>query len=123
MKYSKVIMIKFKPPTKIEIKESTRGGYGCFVTEPIKKGEVIEICKVIPARVKNYSWLDLRIFKPVLALGYGSLYNHSDTPNVSRDNFMDELFIFKSLTDIGVGEELLVNYGDSYWKNKKGKII
>jgi len=32
-------------------------------------------------------------------------------------------FIFKSLTDIGVGEELLVNYGDSYWKNKKGKII
>lgn len=36
-------MIKFKPPTKIEIKESTRGGYGCFVTEPIKKVKLFNL--------------------------------------------------------------------------------
>ena len=42
--------MKYKPPTKIEIKKSSRGGHGCFATELIKKDEVVEICKVLPIR-------------------------------------------------------------------------
>ena len=117
----------YKPPTKIEIKESSRGGHGCFATELIKKDEIVEICKVLPIRgaqvFTDYAWLDTRTMRRVLALGYGSLYNHSFEPNIQRHSHGDEFFKFIALRDIEEGEEILVSYGKGYWHNNKIKPI
>lgn len=118
-------MKPFKPPTKIEIKESSFGGQGCFATELIKKDEVIEICKVLQIRsfhaLIDYAWFDTRVMTRVLALGYGSLYNHSFEPNIQRILYEDVFFKFKALRDIQKGEEVLVNYGKQYWHGNKIK--
>lgn len=120
-------MKPFKPPTKIEIKESSRGGHGCFATELIKKDEVVEICKVLPIGhghlFKDYAWLDTRTMRRVVALGCGSLYNHSFEPNIQRHYHEDVFFKFIALRDIKEGEEVLVSYGKSYWHNNKIKPI
>ena len=46
-----------------------------------------------------------------LALGYGSLYNHSSEPNCIYWTIKDEGVIeFVALVDIQAGEEIRVNY-------------
>lgn len=46
-----------------------------------------------------------------LALGYGSLYNHSSKPNCIYWTIKDEGVIeFVALVDIQAGEEIRVNY-------------
>lgn len=44
-----------------------------------------------------------------LALGFGSLYNHSFTPNATTLETADELVI-TALRDIDPGEEIFINY-------------
>lgn len=44
-----------------------------------------------------------------LALGYGSLYNHSYRPNAETLETADELVI-TALRDIQPGEEIFINY-------------
>lgn len=48
-----------------------------------------------------------------LALGYGSLYNHSYTPNATYE-FREELMAidFLALREIGPGEEITINYNN-----------
>jgi uncharacterized protein len=48
-----------------------------------------------------------------IALGYGSLYNHSYTPN-ARYEFRDaeECLEFIALRDIKLGEEITINYNN-----------
>lgn len=56
-----------------------------------------------------------------LALGMGSLFNHSDTPNIEWDfNEENQLILFYTLREIKQNEELTINYGwDDYpWKSK-----
>jgi SET domain-containing protein len=46
-----------------------------------------------------------------IALGYGSLYNHSEEPNVEWDrDFERKLFVFTALKDVEPGEELTIDY-------------
>ncbi len=45
-----------------------------------------------------------------LALGYGSLYNHSFHPNARYDDRGQQTKVFTSLRDIESGEEITVNY-------------
>jgi len=45
-----------------------------------------------------------------LALGYGSLYNHSYAPNARYDDEGQRTKIFTALRDIEAGEEITVNY-------------
>ena len=45
-----------------------------------------------------------------LALGYGSLYNHSYRPNARYDDIGQLTKIFTALRDIPPGEEITVNY-------------
>lgn len=44
-----------------------------------------------------------------LALGYGSLYNHSYDPNATTVETDDELVI-TAVRDIAAGEEIFINY-------------
>src|SRR5690242_8740348 len=74
----------------IIIKNTEKYGRGIFATRNIKKGEYIEIAPVIV--IPYAEWKPMRgsilsnyIFRwdedKAIALGYGSLYNHSYTPN------------------------------------------
>jgi uncharacterized protein len=45
-----------------------------------------------------------------VALGYGSLYNHSYQPNARYDDEKGQIKVFTAIRDIPLGEEIVVNY-------------
>jgi SET domain-containing protein len=45
-----------------------------------------------------------------VALGYGSLYNHSYTPNARYDDESPQIKIFTAIREIAAGEEITINY-------------
>ncbi len=120
------------PPTKIYVAKSRIHGLGVFASEDIQEGEVFEITHIIDVvkskqeDLKHQFLYDYRfaynvngkIEKLVLALGYGSLYNHSSMPNANwRLNTELDMFEFFSVRDIKPGEEILICYGTGeYWK-------
>lgn len=94
---------------------------GIIAEENIKKGQIIERCPVIvytyeeaeiirPTLIEQYSfaWDDTH---EGMVLGYGSLYNHSYTPNVEVDfDYPNVEAFYTALCDIRAGEELFINY-------------
>ncbi len=113
----------------IVVKDTGKYGRGIYATRDIKKDELIEVSPVIVS--PHDEWKDLK--KTVLfyycfywgdddtaiALGLGSLFNHSYTPNLTFKNNEENLSIdFYALHDIKEGEELTINYhGDPDNKN------
>jgi len=45
-----------------------------------------------------------------LALGYGSLYNHSYQPNARYDDPGGQSMVFTAIEDIAPGDEITINY-------------
>ena len=96
--------------------------YGMYCTEDILRDSVIEICPIIiipgeQAReiVRGYVlyeyYFEWKKESIAIALGYGSLYNHSEKPNaIFEPDYKSHYIIFKSLKDIPSGEEILVDY-------------
>lgn len=105
------------------IVESDQKGRAVFTATDITKGSIIEICPIIilsevdtqrihSTKLHDYyfQW-DAEQKTSAIALGYGSLYNHSEKPNadfelVKGDN---EIHIF-AIKDIAAGEEVLIDY-------------
>lgn len=100
-------------------------GRGVVADRPFHAGETIERppVLVIPAseaplirdtRLAHYyfEWGD-DCKQAAIALGYGSLYNHSYTPN-ARYEFREteERLEFIALRDIEPGEEITINYNN-----------
>jgi len=118
-------MITLLPSNKIYISESIiRGaGRGVFASKEIKNNEIIEICPVIEIKeteiqllrrteLKNYYflWRD-NLNQVVIALGFGSIYNHSYNPNATYiKNFKDKVIEFKAIKKIKKDSEITVNY-------------
>ena len=110
----------FTHSDSIEVKRIKGKGRGVFARRPIRKGEVIETVPVIVLSAEDYEegvsgtvlahygfeWGRGRM---ALALGYGSLYNHSYRPN-ARYNDVGRTKVFLALRDIAAGEEVTVNY-------------
>lgn len=114
-----------KPPTKIVLKKSEIHGYGVFASQKIMKDEIIEECLFLSFPHKNTEkipvFYDYTFCFPrdenwhthALVTGFGSYYNHSENPNTDWYTKNDEgVFVFHSLKDIEVGEELLINYAN-----------
>jgi uncharacterized protein len=107
-----------KQSAAIEVKRIKGKGRGVFARRLILKGEVIERVPVIvlPAEeVVSGTTLANYAFKwgrgqAALALGYGSLYNHSDRPNARYWDVGPQTKEFTALRDIEPGEEITVNY-------------
>ena len=122
--------------TKIEVKQSPIHGWGVFATEDIEKGELIEECPLVflptPRGETNYCLVDYTFVWPksddwtnfVVALGYGSVYNHSDTPNATwEDNLENKTFKFIATQYIKKGDEIFTYYGgSSYWSDGRTHV-
>ena len=111
----------FTQSDAIEVKRVKGKGRGVFARRPIRRGEVIERVPVLVlpvAEVKNAAnWTGLARYcfhwgegTLALALGYGSLYNHSYHPNACYDDAGGPTKVFTALRDIEPGEEITVNY-------------
>lgn len=117
--------------SRLKVGMTRRKGRGVFANRRIRKGEVIEVAPVIvisgrdAARIHKlnlfnhcYSW-GVRGDQSALALGFGSLYNHSYDPNATYGHlFKRRAIVFRALRDIAPGEEITHNYNGSP-KNQK----
>ena len=116
-----------KIPSKIEIKKSSGRGLGVFASEKIFKDEVFEVCPLIDLDINETSDIlfDYRFYCSknnenkiyVIALGYGSLYNHSNQNNADWRTGEHMEFEFFALTDIEKGEEIFIYYGSHEYFN------
>jgi len=125
------------PPTKIYVKPVEGKGLGVFAVIPIKKDELIETCPLMslgkkPGNKHQDPFFNYRFSYPrdgahngnedqVVAWGYGSLYNHSESPNADwKDHPSEKAFQFIAVQDIEKNEEITIHYGgDAYWRQRK----
>ena len=100
---------------------------GGFSNKKINKGDIIEVCPIIlektiainnTEKLKNYHF-NYDNEKSAIALGYCSMYNHSDTPNASWVIIDETSMKIQATTDIESDEEILVSYGNEYWNTRK----
>ncbi len=100
-------------------------GRGVFAGVSFEIGDLIEICPVIslsPSERAIIHQTHLHDYyfawgkeekQAAIALGYGSLYNHSSNPNASFTPSYDEgLIYFECIQKINIGDEILINYID-----------
>lgn len=113
---------------KLTIKRDRKKGRGVYAASSFKKGELIEQCELIfmnlsevPDSLEGYVFEYTR--KTIaLALGNGSLFNHSETPNAKFSfNKKKQTLLFHATQPISKGEEITVDYGyDEELKKKFG---
>lgn len=114
----------------IVIKKHDQYGRNVYANKDYKINDIIEICptiydennKINNGIINNYLFKGSKN-KSILAFGYCSLYNHRDDNNaswkISDDNSIITFFATKNIKK---GEEIMVNYGDGYWKSRKNII-
>ncbi len=109
---------------KSKIKEA---GRGVFASADIKKNETIEAAPVIifdhdddgqvAKTILQHYVFEYTKNSSLLALGFGSLYNHSLTPNAKyeiEENELGNVLYFIATRKILKGEEIYINYGPFY---------
>lgn len=114
----------------LKIRNFANKGRGVVVQKEVKQGEVIERCPVIVVPKEQVDLIDqTELYNyyyswglegdAAIALGHGSLYNHSENPNVEpvRD-FDKKEIIMRAKRQIKKGEELTIHYGP-LWFNAK----
>lgn len=105
----------------IEVRETAGKGRGVFATELIPEGTVFERVPVLVIPTNDVigdtygELLQHYVFEwgkgtVAIALGCGSMYNHSYGPNARYDDKGRRTKIFTALRDIYPGEEITVNY-------------
>ncbi len=114
----------------LEIRETKTKGRGVFAAKDFTPEEIIETCPVIELPEQDVGHIDkTKLFDyyfgwganlkgAAIALGYGSLYNHSYEPNAQYEkDFERNAVIFTCLRPIKKDEEITVNYsGNPYSK-------
>jgi hypothetical protein len=112
-----------KPSSSIYVAQSPIHGRGVFASRTIKAGSIIEACPVIKMKLQemvvrktmllNYYafMIDEQQEYTGIALGYGSLYNHSEQCNaIFYYNKNKELMIFEATQLIRPKQEITINY-------------
>ncbi|CAG9472212.1 histone-lysine N-methyltransferase, putative [Plasmodium vivax] len=152
---------------RVYVGSSPLEGVGIFSCDEIKKNEIIEICPTvkmknedIPEKLVHYLFeskkenMNTKVVQIVtkrreainyklFPLGYGILYNHSDSPNAfvhivslreeegksgedhkdgkNETITSDQIMIFRAQRDIQKNEEIFISYGHSWWKVSCGR--
>ena len=101
----------------LAVKKIPGKGRGVVARVDIPKGTVFERAPVLVLQEDEvedgrlahyvYAWGRATVG---LALGYGSLYNHSFQPNARYDDIGVQTKEFTALVDIAAGEEITINY-------------
>jgi len=115
---------------RTRVNKSKIHGKGIFASDNIPKGRVIEVCDIIPltqrdTRIINKTSLYDYYFGwksrgGAIALGNGSLYNHSYEPNAKyKKDVSKSKIVFVSVRPIRRGEEITVNYNGDPWIKKR----
>lgn len=105
----------------IYVKKISGRGRGVFAIRPIRKGMIIERVPVVIFPVQEiytdtistkladyvFNWGNDEV---AIALGYGSLYNHSYRPNATYAAKGRQTQVYSALCDIEPDEEITVNY-------------
>ncbi len=107
-----------------------KAGRGVFADADIKIGEVIERCPIIEIPQDDLASLGESILvtyfyffgkkkeRLLVALGFGSLYNHQYVPNATyKIKPKKKIIEFISLKNIKKDEEITVNYNQGDRKN------
>ena len=102
---------------------SKKGGRGVFSAHEVSRGDVIEICPLLLIPSDQLEYIDKTIFYDYyyawpgkeegacVALGYGSLYNHSFKPNADVIFDIDEkTIVIKALKKIKAHQEIFIDY-------------
>jgi SET domain-containing protein len=111
---------KFEQSELIFLADVRHKGRGVFAKLPILAGQIIEVVPVLfmkssefadikKSSIANdyvYEW-DEDLY--AVALGYGSLYNHSYEPNAQYLHGEDTI-MYRALRNIEPGEEVTINY-------------
>lgn len=105
------------PLVKLEVRKVAGKGRGVFAGEDIAEGTVLEKAPVLvlpndsvedsPLIHYVYCWTEKTC---ALALGFGSMYNHSFDPNARYDDVGIKQKVFTAVRDIKAGEEVTINY-------------
>ena len=107
----------------LEVRGTGSRGRGVFALAAIPSGTLIETTDVIPIPRAELGAIEACILadyyfrwgedgrEGAIALGYGSIYNHSYTPNAHYVKHLDRRSIdFIALRDIAAGEEIRTIY-------------
>jgi hypothetical protein len=106
-------------------------GLGVFCNRDYDIDDIIEVAPVLRVQ-SNYLFqpnnvLNDYIFKDpfdenykLVALGFGSMYNHSDTPNL-KYYYHNGKMIYQAIKPIQIGDELYISYGTNWWSYRKNK--
>ncbi len=110
------------------VKQSASRGRGVFAARWFQVGEVIEVCPIIDLSSADAAKLDdTQLYNyyfgwgvdnkgAAIALGFGSLYNHSYAPNAAyRKSEADRTISIIAIKPIAPEDEILIkyNYGDT----------
>ena len=109
------------PTDLIEVRRSPGRGRGVFARQFIPEGTIVERVPMLVFSEKDlesdegFSTLYHYAFEwgkgtVALALGYGSIYNHSYSPNARYDDHGQRTKVFTAVRDIEAGEEITINY-------------
>lgn len=119
---------------KVYVKQSKipGAGRGVFARRNIKKGEVVEECPIIEIPAYNVASLGESVLvtyfffygfkkeKLLIALGFGSIYNHSYKPNAAYEiKDVEKMMVFTALTSIKKDNEVMFDYNRGNTKNKR----
>ncbi len=108
------------------VKCAAEKGRGVFAANPIRKGAIVEAAPVIVIPDEDIDWIDKTAIADyyfkwgeshfAMVLGYGSLYNFSETPNLSFEADLEaQLMIFRAIRSIRKDQELTIHYQCDLW--------
>ncbi len=114
-------------PLSVALSTIPHAGRGVFANKKYKKGDCIEICPVIIFSKKSVGHIDNTELakyyfewgedhtKGAIALGLGSLYNHSFESNAEfEQDFKREVVKITAITTIPKNTEITINYNGDY---------
>ena len=111
---------------KLYIKNVAEKGRGVFAAKPIRKGDIVEAAPVIVIPDEDVDLIDQTAMADyyfkwgeshfALVLGYGSLYNFSELPNLSFEvDLINEVMVYRAIKSIKKDQELTVHYQCDLW--------
>jgi hypothetical protein len=126
----------FRQSDAVEVRRVTnrgKGGRAVFARRDVREGEIFERVPVLLIPKSQVfgggevaqragvaiSWYVFTWIHPTreyvgLSLGYGSIYNHSETPSAKYQMHLPDVMEFFALREIKAGEEITIDYrGDA----------